>query len=127
MFLVTECSPGASGIALVSIIAFIFTTRYVDITRYALWLTSAALGITVSLEVAGKFLLNKGIVTSLRPRQYHTVSRETLDSLVGDVHELINFFIIESQRILFVENVSVSLGVSPLCHKSSSWHTVMSC
>lgn len=113
MFLLTRHPRlGASGIALVSIISFIFTARYLDITRYALWLTSVVLGITVSLEAAGKFLLSKGLTTQIRPRRYYTVSRETVDSVVGDVHELINFIVIETQRILFVENVPASLTVS---------------
>jgi hypothetical protein len=43
------------------------------------------------------------------------VSRETLDALIGDVHELINFFVIEAQRILFAENIGVSAGVSLFC------------
>ena len=70
-----------------------------------------ALGITVSAEAIGKFLLNKGLATSFRPRQYYTVSRETLESWMGDLTELINFVVIESQRILFVENISASFGV----------------
>lgn len=73
-----------------------------------------ALGITVLAEVAGKTILGNGLATQLRPRKYYTVPRETLDSLIGDVHELINFFVIESQRILFAENVPASTAVSTI-------------
>jgi len=72
------------------------------------------LGITIAAEIAGKALLNNGFATQLRPRKYYTVPRETLDSLIGDVHELINFFVIESQRVLFAENVYASAAVSRL-------------
>jgi hypothetical protein len=105
-------NPRASAIALGSIISAIFVGRYVDIYRRILQLTWMALGITVSAEAAGKFLLNKGLATSFRPRQYYTVSRETLESWMGDLTELINFVVIESQRILFVENISASFGVA---------------
>lgn len=71
-----------------------------------------ALGVTVAAESAGKFLLNKGLATQFRPRRYYTVSREMIDGAVGDVTELLNFVVIEAQRILFVENVSASLAVS---------------
>ena len=71
-----------------------------------------ALGITVAAEVVGKFLFNNGFATQLRPRKYMTVSRETVDCLAGDVYELINFVVIESQRILYVESVPVSVAVS---------------
>jgi hypothetical protein len=70
------------------------------------------LGITIAAEVAGKALLNNGFATQLRPRKYYTIPRETLTSLLGDVHELINFFVIEAQRVLFAENVYASAAVS---------------
>lgn len=70
------------------------------------------LGITVTAEVTGKFLLNKGLTSQMRPRKYYTVPRETLDAMIGDVNELINFFVIEAQRILFAENVYASGAVS---------------
>lgn len=105
-------NPRASAIALVSIIAFIFTARYVDITRYVLKLSWVALGITVTAEGVGKFLLNKGLASQVRPRRYWTVSRELIDGAVGDVHELINFLVIEAQRILFVENIAASIAAA---------------
>lgn len=71
------------------------------------------LGITIAAEVSGKLLLNSGFATQLRPRKYYTLPRETLDALIGDVHELANFFVIETQRIVFVENIGVSVMV---CH-----------
>ncbi|KAI1394061.1 Reticulon-domain-containing protein [Hypoxylon trugodes] len=101
-------NPRASAIAYVSIVSLIFVARYLDLIRYTFKLTWMALGVTVLAEVAGKTVLGNGLATQLRPRKYYTVPRETLDSLIGDVHELINFFVIESQRILFAENVTAS-------------------
>jgi hypothetical protein len=66
------------------------------------------LGITVAAEVAGKLVLNKGLASQIRPRKYYTLSRGALDNILGDVHELLNFFVIEAQRILYVENVAAS-------------------
>ena len=86
--------------------------RYFDIIRYSLKLTWMVLGVTVLAEIAGKTILNNGLTTQLRPRKYYTIPQETLDTVVGDVHELINFFVIEAQRVLFAENVSISAAVS---------------
>ena len=72
------------------------------------------LGVTIAAEVAGRTLLKSGLATQLRPRKYYTIPRETLDVLIGDVHELINFFVIEFQRVLFAENISASAAVSRL-------------
>jgi hypothetical protein len=79
------------------------------------------LGITIAAEVVGKALLNNGFATQLRPRKYYTIPRETLTAYIGDVHELINFFVIEAQRVLFAENVYASAAVSGLhiCLRSS--------
>ena len=107
-------NPRASGIAYVAVVALIFAFRYLDILRYGFKLTYLALGVTVAAEVAGKLVLNNGLATQFRPRKYYTVSCETLDALIGDVHELINFFVIEAQRIVFAENVYASAAVCAL-------------
>jgi hypothetical protein len=70
------------------------------------------LGVTVAAEIVGKLIFSQGLASQMRPRKYYTMPRETLDSMIGDVHELFNFFIIESQRIVFAENVFASAAVS---------------
>lgn len=103
---------GASAVAYASIVSFIFVFRYLDVIRWAFKLSSMALSVTVAAEIAGKAVLNHGLTTQMRPRRYLTVSRATIDKVIGDVHELINFFVIEAQRILFVENIGASAAVS---------------
>lgn len=78
------------------------------------------LGITIAAEVAGKLVMNTGIASQLRPRRYYTVPRETLDIFIGDVHELVNFLVIEAQRIVFAENVSVSATVKITLERHST-------
>ncbi|KAI3320044.1 Reticulon-domain-containing protein [Xylariaceae sp. AK1471] len=105
-------NPRASTIAYASVVAVIFAARYLDIFRYFFKLTWMALGITVLAEVSGKAILGNGLASQLRPRKYYTISRETLDAMIGDVHELVNFFVIEAQRILFAENVPASAAAA---------------
>ncbi|KAK4157350.1 Reticulon-like protein 1 [Chaetomidium leptoderma] len=105
-------NPRASAIAYASIVTLIFSVRYLDVMRWTFKLTWMVLGITIAAEVAGKALLNSGFTTQLRPRKYYTVPRETLDCLIGDAHEFINFIVIESQRVLFAENVYASAAAA---------------
>jgi hypothetical protein len=70
------------------------------------------LATTVAAEVAGKAVLNNGLASQLRPREYYTLPREAFDRLVSEAHGLINFFLVEAQRIVFVENVYASSAVS---------------
>ncbi len=104
-------NPRASGIAYLSIVLFIFAARYLDVLRYAMKLTWVTLAVTVAAEVTGKALFSVGFTSQIRPKKYYTVSKTTLDSIMGDVTELINFFVIESQRIVFAENVFASAAV----------------
>ncbi|KAL2266988.1 hypothetical protein VTJ83DRAFT_4265 [Remersonia thermophila] len=105
-------NPRASAIAYASTVSIIFAFRYLDVLRWAFRLTWIALAISVGAEVAGKLVLNNGFATQFRPRRYYTVPKETLNTVVGDVHELINFFVIEAQRILFAENVYASAAAA---------------
>ncbi|KAH7035616.1 Reticulon-domain-containing protein [Microdochium trichocladiopsis] len=105
-------NPRASAIAYASIVTLIFAARYLDILRYAFKLTWMTLGVTVAAEVIGKLVMSNGLATQLRPRQYYTIQKSTLDAVIGDVHELINFFVIEVQRILFAENVGASAAAA---------------
>lgn len=84
---------------------FIFGARYLDLLRYAFKISWMALGLSAAAELAGQSLFKTGIVSQVRPRRYYTVPKETLDSMTGDLDELINFFVIETQRLLFAENV----------------------
>lgn len=107
-------TKGASSITYSFIVASIFAARYLDVIRWAFKLSWMVLGVTIAAETTGKLILNNGLASQVRPRRYYTVPRETLDAMIGDVHELVNFFVIEAQRIIFAENVGASAAVSPL-------------
>lgn len=98
--------------------ALIFAARYLDVIRWGFKLTWMVLACTVAAEVVGKLVIKNGLASQLRPRKYYMVPRETFDSMVGDVHELVNFFVIEAQRIMFAENVTASAVVSPSIAKT---------
>lgn len=65
---------------------------------------------TALAEVAGKLALSQGLASSFRPKRYYTIPRETLEASLEDVEQLINFFVIEFQRVLFAENVNVTIA-----------------
>jgi hypothetical protein len=63
--------------------------------------------------------MGTGVAASFRPRRYYRVPKETLETFLDDVEQLINFFVIELQRVLFAENVAATVGVSILVRISS--------
>ena len=66
--------------------------------------------VTAAAEVAGKLVLSRGLTSSFRPKKYYTIPRETLEACLEDVEQLINFFVIEFQRVLFAENVTHTIA-----------------
>ncbi|KAL9105438.1 MAG: hypothetical protein Q9227_009399 [Pyrenula ochraceoflavens] len=97
--------PRATGISFASTVLFIFAARYMPVLRWIFKATFTVLGCTAAAEVAGKYLAGHGLASSFRPRRYYTIPRETLDATMDDLEQLVNFFVIESQRILFAENI----------------------
>lgn len=67
--------------------------------------------VTALAEIAGKVLMGTGVTASFRPRKYYRVPKETLETFTDDMEQLINFFVIEFQRVLFAENPAVTVGV----------------
>ena len=63
-------------------------------------------------ETASKVVAGGSVTSSIRPRRYYKIPKETLEATLDDVEQLINFFVIESQRVIFAENVAVTAAVS---------------
>ncbi len=62
-------------------------------------------------EVAAKFVANASVATSLRPRRYYKIPKESLEATLDDVEQMVNFFVIEIQRIVFAENIPATAAV----------------
>ncbi|OAP56537.1 hypothetical protein AYL99_09716 [Fonsecaea erecta] len=88
----------ATGITFACVIAFIFACRYLPIIRYVIKITWMTLGGVDGSSVA----------SSLRPQRYYKIPKETLEASLDDLENLINFFVIEIQRLVFAENVPVT-------------------
>lgn len=52
------------------------------------------------------------MATRMRPRKYFVIPKESLERFLDDVEQLLNFFVIEFQRIVFAENIWATVGVS---------------
>ncbi|GAB7331616.1 hypothetical protein MBLNU13_g02986t2 [Cladosporium sp. NU13] len=105
-------NPRATAISFASIVSTILIVRFIPVERFVLKAIFTVLGVTSAAELVGRFILGEGIATKMRPRKYYTIPRETLESFTGDVEELINFFVIEFQRILFAENVWATIAAT---------------
>jgi ABC-type multidrug transport system fused ATPase/permease subunit len=97
--------PRATAVSYASVICFIFAARYLPLLRWAFKFLYMSLGATATVEIAGQVILKRGIASGFRPRRYYTVPKETVEAVLEDFEQLVDFFLIEFQRILFAENV----------------------
>lgn len=66
--------------------------------------------VVTAAEVASKLVTGSSVTSAVRPRRYYKIPKETLETSLDDLENLINFFVIEAQRIVFAENVIVTAG-----------------
>lgn len=57
-------------------------------------------------------MLSQGLASSFRPRKYYTIPKETIEGVYEDLEQLLNFVLLEFQRILFAENIVHTVAVS---------------
>lgn len=121
--LLTWSNPRASALTYTALVTLILATRFVPVLRYVLRGTYILLGIMTAAEIAGKRLFGEGVATKMKPKKYYAIPRESMDTIMEDLFELGNFVIIEFQRVVFAENVEVTIGVRPTPSppKFSSW------
>jgi len=103
-------NPRATAITYVASVLFIFAARYLNILRYILKGSWIVFGITAAAEILGQVTLGNGFTSQIRPRKYFVIPRESLERFTEDIEQFINFFVIEFQRIVFAENVYVTIG-----------------
>ncbi|KAK3210253.1 hypothetical protein GRF29_44g2132858 [Pseudopithomyces chartarum] len=103
-------NPRATALSFASIVILIFSARYLNLFRYILKAAWVTFGTTAAAELAGQLTIGKGFTSQFRPRQYFTIQKASLERLTDDIEQFVNFFVIESQRILFAENVYTTIA-----------------
>ncbi|TPX24632.1 hypothetical protein DIZ76_010063 [Coccidioides immitis] len=102
--------PQTTAASYASVVAMIIAGRYLPLLRWALKLLYISLGFTAIVEVSGRAIFGRGLMSNSRPRKYYTIPKDTVESVLEDLEQLMDFFLIEFQRILFVENLSYTLA-----------------
>ncbi|KAL7276535.1 hypothetical protein RUND412_000458 [Rhizina undulata] len=108
--LLTWKYPRATGFFFFSLVSLILAFHYVNVLRYVFKAAYILFASVTLLEVAAKPFGSKGVVSSMRPRRYYTIPRDSLERLFGELHDLLNFFVFEFQRVVFVENIYTTVS-----------------
>lgn len=92
----------------------ILGSKYILVSQVQHKLTKV---VVTLIEAAAKLTINSSVAGSVRPRKYYKIPKENLEATLDDVEQLINFFVIEGQRIIFAENIPNTAIVSSVAAK----------
>lgn len=104
--LLTWKHPRASGLILFTLLGSLIFSQSVNVPKFAFRILWVVLGSATTLEVATQFAFRnkEGFVTKFAPKQYLTLERSQIDPVVDELFSLVNFFLAEAQRLLFVRD-----------------------
>jgi len=57
-------------------------------------------------------------MTQIRPTKYYTIPRAQLENVFASLHEFTNFVVLEVQRVLYAENLGVTVAAFVLSYVS---------
>ncbi|KAL2003740.1 hypothetical protein VTN02DRAFT_2505 [Thermoascus thermophilus] len=97
--------PRATAVSYATVVSLIIAARFFPLLRWLFKFLYVALGFTAALEIAGKTVMSQGLASSFRPRRYYTIPKDSIEGVLEDLEQLLDFFLIEFQRIFFAENI----------------------
>lgn len=101
--------PRTTGLLFASSLSFLLLGHYVNILRYAFKGAYIIFAATAAFEYLGRPTTGTGFMTQVRPQRYYTIPRENLEMVFAEIHEFLNFIVLEFQRVIFVENLTVTI------------------
>lgn len=63
-------------------------------------------------EFAGRSFGPNNFVSRIRPRQYKTIPESTLNATLKDIHDFIQYSVVQAQKVIFAEDLEKTFGVS---------------
>lgn len=63
-------------------------------------------------EFAGRSFGPNNFVSRMRPRQYKKVPESTLNGTLKDIHDFIQYTVVQAQKVIFAEDLEKTFGVS---------------
>ncbi|KAK1715212.1 Reticulon-domain-containing protein [Colletotrichum lupini] len=91
-------------------LSILFGAHYLPLTQLALKAAVTTLGAVSAAEYASRSFSSDSLSTRLRPRQYRRVPESTLNNTLRDVHDFIQYAVVEAQRIIYGEDLGRTFG-----------------
>jgi len=99
-------------------LSILFMIHYVPLTQMVLKAGAMALGVMSVTEYVSRWFGSDTLLARLRPREYRKIPESTLNSALKDIHDLVQGFVVQFQRIIFVQDLDKTfaafLGITAL-------------
>ncbi|CAG9947934.1 unnamed protein product, partial [Clonostachys rosea f. rosea IK726] len=94
----------------VGIMSLLCGAHYLPLTQTALKAGATVLGVAATVEYAHRSFTRNTILARLRPAEYKKIPEPVLNDTLKDVHDLVQFLVVEAQRIVLGENLGRTFG-----------------
>ncbi|KAF4959253.1 hypothetical protein FSARC_10769 [Fusarium sarcochroum] len=91
-------------------LGFLLAVHYLHITQLALKLSAIALGAMSLAEFAGRSFGPNNFLSRLRPREYKTVPESTLNATLKDIHDFIQYAVVQAQKVVYAQDLEATFG-----------------
>jgi len=108
--------PRTTGLFFLGSLVFLLLGHYVNILRYVFKGAYITFAVTAAFEFLGRPTTGTGFMTQVRPKRYYIIPRENMDNIFAEIHDFLNFVVLETQRILFVEKLTTTVGAFVLSY-----------
>jgi hypothetical protein len=65
-------------------------------------------------EFASRSLSGNSVSARLRPKEYKTIPEPTLNATLKDIHDLVQYVVVQAQRIVFGHDLDKTFAVSSI-------------
>ncbi|CAI6095939.1 unnamed protein product, partial [Clonostachys chloroleuca] len=94
----------------VGIMSLLCGAHYLPLTQTALKAGATVLGVAATVEYAHRSFTRNTILARLRPAEYKKIPEPVLNDTLKDIHDLVQFLVVEAQRIVLGENLGRTFG-----------------
>ncbi|CAG9986802.1 unnamed protein product [Clonostachys byssicola] len=94
----------------VGIMSLLCGAHYMPLTQTALKAGATVLGVAATVEYAHRSFTRNTILARLRPAEYKKIPEPVLNDTLKDVHDLVQYLVVEAQRIVLGENLGRTFG-----------------
>ncbi|VUC32101.1 unnamed protein product [Clonostachys rosea] len=94
----------------IGIMSLLCGAHYMPLTQSALKAGATLLGVTATVEYAHRSFTRNTILARLRPAEYKKIPEPVLNDTLKDVHDLVQYLVVEAQRVVLGENLGRTFG-----------------